>query len=134
MHHVVSDGLSYACQLAIGKTVSHEILISLCLDLTFSLSRNLDFTLFVVIDHTQVVNQDVPHLKTFKFSGSRIKLILSADTKALWSVLGMGSNGTYPCPFCEIDKLSMQSPRHGRHPSKPRTFQDIMAYFNENMR
>ena len=80
------------------------------------------------------MNQEVPRLKNFKFNGSAIKLLLCADTKALWAVFGMGPNGTYPCPFCEIDKNLMQLPRHQRHPSKPRTFKEIMAYFNENMR
>ena len=82
----------------------------------------------------QVVNRDLPQLKNFVFCGAHVKMILCADTKALWAMLGMGSNGTFPCPLCEVHKDLMQVPRSQRALCKPRTFAGIMQNFDANMR
>ncbi|XP_063678904.1 uncharacterized protein LOC134814667 [Bolinopsis microptera] len=82
----------------------------------------------------KVVNRDLPQLKNFVFCGAHVKMILCADTKALWAMLGMGSNGTFPCPLCEVHKDLMQVPRSQRALCKPRTFAGIMQNFDANMR
>ena len=61
-------------------------------------------------------------------------MILCADTKALWTILGMGPNGTYPCPLCEIHKDDMIIPKDNRDAAPFRTFNGVMHNFNENMR
>ena len=46
----------------------------------------------------------------------------------------MGSNGTYPCPLCEILKDFTHAPMNKRALSRMRTFSGEMENFDDNMK
>jgi hypothetical protein len=73
-------------------------------------------------------------IKHLKHGDAALKCILCADTKALWTVLGMGHNGSYPCILCQIKNEEMNVPRNLRDPAFMRTFESITGNSTANLR